>query len=240
MEVTNRRLLLLALLLGIITTFLVYFYLTKVETVSQTVEPTEKVVVAKMSILPKTVITKEMVELRPFKTSALSESTFSDLKDVVGKTTKETIYHEEPVIHERLVDKDYEKNHLSFKVPKGFRAVTLKFDTVMGIGGYVQEGDFVDVIGTYGAQTMQGVPPGKDISKIFLQNIMVLAVGSQESVPGSDQTKIDTITLAVKPHDAEKLTFTEEHGRVRLMLRPINEKNQASTDGVTNQNIFTP
>ncbi|WP_339060540.1 Flp pilus assembly protein CpaB [Tepidibacillus marianensis] len=242
MEVSNRRLFLLALLLGVIATFFIYLYLTRVEAVSQSIEPTKKVIVAKVTIQPKTAITKEMVEMKSVKMSVLSESTFTNLNDVVGKTTKETIYTGEPIVHQRLADQEYKKTHLSFSVPKGYRAITLKYDAVMGVGGFVQTGDYVDVIGTYDPKIMQGVPPEKDISKIFLQNVLVLAVGSQvDASQGSkDQKQLDTITLAVKPHEAEKVTFTEERGSIRLILRPINEKDQPSTDGVTNQNLFTP
>ena len=242
MEVTNRRLLLIALILGIVTTFLVYLYISKVETVSQSIEPTKKVLVAKVTIQPKTAITEEMIEAKELKLSSISESTYTNSKDLVGKMTKETIYAGEPIVHQRLADQEYEKTHLAYTVPKGFRAITLQYNAVMGVGGFANAGDHVDVIATFDQKMMAGSSPEKDVSKIVLQDIVVLAVGSQASQPTEegDKKQIDTITLAVKPHDAEKLTFTEERGSIRLLLRPINEKDQPATGGVTNQNIFTP
>ncbi|TCS83335.1 Flp pilus assembly protein CpaB [Tepidibacillus fermentans] len=243
MKVTNRHLFLLALFLGLTTTFFIYFYLSKVETVNQSLEPTKKVVVAKVTIQPKTKITKEMVEMKGLKVSALSESTYTDIKDILGKTVKETIYSGEPIVNQRLADQEYQKTHLAYSVPKGYRAITLQYSSVMGVGGFIESGDYVDVIGTFDQKIMQGASPEKDVSKIILQNVLVLAVGNQtdEKQGGEKEKKqIETVTLAVKPHDAERLTFTEERGSIRLILRPINEQDQPQTGGITNQNLFTP
>ncbi|MFV9510503.1 Flp pilus assembly protein CpaB [Tepidibacillus sp. LV47] len=244
MEITNRRLFLLALFLGIVTTFFIYLYLSRVETVSQSLEPTKKVVVAKVTIAPKTEITNEMVEVKEMKGSAIPQSTYTNIKEIIGKIAKETIYSGEPIVHQRLADEKYQKSHLAYSIPKGYRAITLQYNSVMGVGGFIHAGDYVDVIGTFDQKIMQGAIPEKDVSRMILQNVLVLAVGSQRDEKQEEEKEkkqqIDTITLAVKPHDAEKLTFTEERGSIRLILRPINENDQPATGGVTNQNLFTP
>lgn len=224
--------------MGIIATGLVYLYLAKVEAVSQQIEPTKKVVVAKVTIQPKTKITEEMIELKALKTSTIPSSSYIKPEEVIGQVVKETIYVNEPIVHERLADEAYQKAHLAYSIPKGYRALTLQYNPVMGIGGLVEPGDYVDIIGTYTAETN---PTQKDISKMILQNVLVLAVGEKtDNLEGQEKKEIQTITIAITPKDAEKVTFTEEKASVRLMLRPINDAGNLSTSGTTKDNIFTP
>jgi len=238
MEITNRKLLIIALIMGLIATGLVYVYLQKVEQVSQEVEPTNSVLVAKIDIKPKTVITQEMIEAKQLPTRVIPASSYTDQNELVGQTAKETIYAGETIVYERLADEIYQKKHLAYSIPTGYRALTLQYNPVMGVGGFVQPGDYVDVIGTYDAETNV---KQTNISRIILQNMLVLAVGTKTDIQVNDENQeIQTITLAVKPQQAEKITFTEEKASVRLMLRPINEESKTSTTGTTKDNIFTP
>ena len=238
MEITNKRLVMLALIVGVLAASLAYFYLTKAETVSQELEPAQTVIVAKEMITPKTAITKEMIEYKTLKVSSILPSTYSNEEEVIGKYVKETIYPGETIIHERIADEKYGKKHLAYSIPKGYRALTLPYNPVMGVAGFIQPGDFVDIIGTYAAEQN---PSQKDTSKIVLQNVLILAIGQQTSVDiNQDKTSEATITIAVTPKDAERITFTDELASIRLILRPINEEGKPGTNGMTKETIFTP
>lgn len=238
MELTNRKLFIIALILGLITTGLIYFYLLKIEENSKVEEPIKEVVIAKVTISPRTTITKEMIEIKSFNVSSLPPSFFLDEKKVIGQIAKEPIYKGEPIIPQRIADETYRKIHLTYSIPKGYRAVTLQYNPVMGVGGFIQPGDYIDIIGTY-QNDRNGVE--KDISKIIIQNIFVLAVGEKVEVNTSKiNEQINTITLAVTPYEAEKITFTEETASVRLILRPLHEDGLPSTTGSTIDNIITP
>lgn len=238
MNINNKKLLITALILALVATTLVYFYLDKIKEENQRIEPTEMIVIAKMTIEPRTTITTDMVELREVKTSSIKQSAVRSVDDVIGKIAKERIYSEEPVIPERLADSIYQKEHLAYSIPKGYRAIALQYDPVMGVGGFIQPGDYVDVVGNYDSTHN---PTNEDASRIILQNILVLAVGETTDVNiAKEKGETGTITLAVKQAQAEKLTFSQEFASVRLLLRPINENAVQSTSGTTKHNIYTP
>ena len=238
MEITNKRLITLALIVGVLAASLAYLYLLKAETVTQELEPTQKVIVAKATITPKTPITKEMIEIKTLKVSSVLPSTYTTEEELIGKYAKETIYPGEAIIHERIADEKYGKKHLAYSIPKGFRALTLSYNPVMGVAGFIQPGDYVDIIGTYSPDKN---PSQKEISKIVLQNVLVLAIGQQTSVDvNQDKTGEGTITFALTPKDAERITFSDEMASIRLILRPVNEEGKPGTAGMTKETIFTP
>lgn len=239
MNVSNRKLLFIAIIFALLASIATYYYISKIEQESNIVVPTEEVVVAKVTIPSKTVITKDMLEIKRFEAGTIPNSTYGRIDDVVGQVSKETIYNGEPIARERIADENYKKNHLSYSVPEGYRAITLQYNPVMGVGNFIQPGDYVDVIGTYNEQVS---PTDEDVSKIILQNVLVLAVGSNTGIDleQKNANDIQTITLAVTPNEAEKLVFSEERGSVRLMLRPLNEEDVSSTTGASKTNIFAP
>jgi Flp pilus assembly protein CpaB len=91
----------------------------------------------------------------------------------------------------------------------GERAVSIRVSTEGMVGGFVLPGSRVDVICTMRAQ--------EATAKVILQNLRVLAV--DQSVPRQPGPAINTVTLAVKPEEAARLTLAASVGELRLMLR---------------------
>lgn len=239
MNISNRKLLFIAVIFALLASVITYNYIDNIEQKSNVVIPSEEVVVAKVTIPAETEITMDMLELKSFEIDQVPPSSYGSANEIIGQVTKETIYSGEPIIHERIADENYKKNHLSYSVPEGYRAVTLQYNPVMGVGNFIQPGDYVDVIGTYDENIS---PTDADVSKVILQNVLVLAVGANTGIDleQKNATDIQTITLAVTPIEAEKLVFTEEKGSVRLMLRPLNEESKPATPGASKTNIFKP
>lgn len=238
MDVSNRKLLIIALILGVFASGFTYWYISKIEAEKKQMDPTEMLIIAKIDIPPKTEITRDMIQLKEIKKDSLPPSYFTEEQKVIGQIAKETVYMGEAVVPERLADEAFRSQHLSYTIPKGYRAIALQYNPVMGVGGFITPGDYVDVIGTYEPDYNS---TNSDLSKTILQNILVLAVdrNSDPQSVSSDQQPISTITLAVKPEQAEKLTFTEERANIRLLLRPLNENNITSTKGITKNNVIT-
>lgn len=131
------------------------------------------------------------------------------------------------------------KTGLKYRVPKGFRAMTIPVNEVTGVAGMVIPGSYVDVVVSF-----KPGPDDKDISKIMLRNVVVLAVGKameteedktqtekkaeDEKSKANDLTKKASetekpntnVTLALTPPDVEKMAFAEEYGNIWLTLAP--------------------
>ncbi len=147
-------------------------------------------------------------------------------------------------------------------MPEGKRAVAVGVTEVIASGGHISPGDYVDVIGlfeVYAPTDANGNPTGSgprdtagkdqgDKPKVYtavtlLQNIQVLAVAQNDDAslqPGSekksngkpDQAK--SVTLAVTPEQAEKLTLAENIGELRLSLRPFGDTEERKVTPAVN------
>lgn len=238
----NQKILfIISLILASITTILFYLYMDgekKKEAQLQYVS----IVVAAREIPPKTLITQDMVTTKEIDKTFLHPKMVLNIQDVLGKYARTAIIQDEPVMFSRLIEPDEETDHFAYTISDGFRAITLSYNPVMGLAGLVQPGDRVDVVGIYMMPNpKEGEPSAK--SKIFIQDVQVLAVGTtffpvEEGGERKQEVKLETITLEVKPVEAEKLTLAEEQGSIRLLLRPVNSQERVNTNGVTNLELL--
>jgi pilus assembly protein CpaB len=116
------------------------------------------------------------------------------------------------------------------------RAMAVKVNEVVGLPGFVQPGDRVDVMATF--SNPYGKEGADTITKVVLENTLVLAVGTTME-RGKDEdgnempTPVKVITLEVTLEEAEKLAMAENGGKLRLALRsPLNpdvEKTRGAT-----------
>lgn len=140
----------------------------------------------------------------------------------------------------RILDKDVIPS-LSFAVPQGKRAVTIAVSKTSGVGGFIQQGDFVDVIANF----KQGTPDS--IAKIVLQDILVLAAGNTyafdpgiaTAAPAIAAAKMELVTLAVTPEELERIVFLDSSVNFRLVLKnPKDKGEQVVTKGATEKMVM--
>ena len=209
---TGRRMLLLALVAGIVAAILVYVALTRESGgTSEGVSGAASVapaVVAKQDIPARTKITSSMVEVRQIGLDDRSELAFTDLSDVVGRVTRVSIATKEQVLSAKVValaGVAETGDTLSFIIPDGRRAISIGVSEVVSSGGLVLPGDYVDVIGVFDVEfrNAQGEKETQDkyFSRVILQNLEVLAVA---------QTLVDAPTEAGTPTEEEGSGATAE------------------------------
>lgn len=245
----GKAVLLLALFLGLISAVLVYVYLSQAGGEKTAASgDTKQVLVAREDIPVATRITDSMVELKAIPVEAVHPNSFSSTEGVVGNMARYPIAAGEQVLSDRVAASSMtlpegKELPLPYIVPEGKRAVSVSTSALIGAGGLIRPGDYVDVILT--------LQLGDDqIGRIILQNLEVLALdqqvekvapkfeeGQEERTPtGEGETKPEavTVTLAVAPVEGEVLTVAEEcagnfGGRLALALRPFGEHNTVET-----------
>ena len=121
-----------------------------------------------------------------------------------------------------------QKTSFSFRTPPGKRAVTMKINSLLAVGGLVNPGDFVDIIAHLDLpkeRQLERKSKEKVITVLF-QNIQVLAVGTNYDPLGeAPQYEIQknlrdlNVTFAVSPEEAGLLTFAQANGKLQLTLR---------------------
>ena len=225
---TNRRLLLLALVAGIVAAILIYTALSRgsESTGSAGAASTVPAVVAKQDIPARTKITSGMVEVRQLPTDSHSELAYTDLSQVVGQVTRYPIATNEEVLSTKVVSltsvaKTGES--LSYVIPEGSRAISIEVTQVISSGGLVLPGDYVDIIGVFDVTFGSGdqeITEERYFSRIILQNIEVLAVA---------QTVVDTVPEAGTTTGTDGETTTTDAGGQRVRNTEASPEPKAST-----------
>lgn len=214
----------IALVLSLITAGLVYNFL-RASTQKPAPSDVATVVVAKSDIPPKTRITLEMVQEAQMPAEYIQSGAMRELSKVLGVVTREAIVGGEQVLERRLLTSGKQAGFTGV-IPAGKRALTVAVSDVTGVAGLLKAGDSVDAIVTFDQQAV-----GDHVSRMLLQNLLVLAVNRESEVLQERDTKkeaskdagavkLTTVTLAVSPEEATKMTLSEEKGKLRLALRP--------------------
>ncbi len=217
-------------------------------------EAKKKVIVCKKQIAAKTRIEASMINikdandpnayfvLRELIASSVPELAFTenDIASLTNRYTAVTIIPDDIITPKRLLDEDTVPN-LARAIPAGKRAVSIAVSKASSVGGFIQQGDYVDVIATFRPRN------GETITKIVLQDIQVLAIGNTYEFEGLVAThtpaiaasKAELITLALTPEDLEKLMYLDSGTTFRLVLKnPTDKDNVVKTRGATEQIVL--
>src|SRR4030066_1280573 len=130
------------------------------------------IVVAVVDIPIGSTINANQIEITAWPKDLDPKDSFADPKSVVGRGVRRDFLRGEPIVASKLVPTGKGGGLLSFIVPEGHRAFTIRVNEVVGVGGVLVPHTKVDVILTTS-------PPGgtERISKIVLENMPVLAAG---------------------------------------------------------------
>lgn len=219
---TKKKIWIITGILALLTTGMIYLYLKQVEASAQEnqVEMSE-VVVALTDIPAHVKVTEDMLEIKEIPSEAVHVDTYTAIKDVVGGTTTTELIVGEQVLSERIVANDGE-SELSYRIPESMRAITVATSEVDGVGGYVSEGDKLDILVSYMPSE------GAQVAYTQLQNIEVLERGPNAGSADSSELGVPTsLTLLVTPAQAEVIAYGNLNGTLYYTLRnPVDTAEQ--------------
>lgn len=187
------------------------------------------VMVAAMDLAWGTKITPEMVKTLPYLKESLPEGYFSTPEKMKDRILIANLKIGEPIVEHRLAPVGIKAGGVSAVLPAGKRAVAVKGDKVIGISGFINPGNRVDVL-----VTMKDPANKRDKTKIVLENIPVLATGTQiEQNSKGEPAPVDVYTLEVTPNESEKLALAATMGKLQFALRNITDGEKVRTWGAT-------
>ena len=114
------------------------------------------------------------------------------------------------------------KSSLALRTPAGRRAYTVNIDSLSAVGGLINPGDYVDIIGHL---NMPDPVTNKteNITSLIFQNILILAVGTNLQAPGGYEqqqaARALNITFALTPEESGLMSFIQKNGYMQLVLR---------------------
>lgn len=215
--------LLIGVLLAILGTGLLYIYLTSLEPVVISEIQKVDIVVPKHDISAKMVITSDLLELISIPAEGLSTAVATRFEDVVGKYAIQTLYAGGQ-IHMNALTATWD-NDLSFQLKESYRAVSLALNGNSGISGLLKVGDLVDVVVYLPQLTEQGRIVRPDVTKMFLQNIEIIAIDRslfrEDQQDLGDEIAMFHVTLSVPALAVEDFVLAKSIGTVELALRPM-------------------
>lgn len=236
-----------ALVVAVIGTVLLVFYVQNAdkralaETETQTVYVVEKAIAAGTSVdkLTGSVVKKEVPKL------ALAPDTVTDLKDLGDKVTSVALVPGEQLLSTRMVAANAFLGPSRVQVPEGLQEITVKLPIERVVGGKIEAGDTVGVFismndAKTNAATGQVVTESEGTQLTFHKVLVTAAQFSNGAVAqtadnategnaaagaltsakktASDDTYL--ITLARNSSDTEKIVFAAEFGKIYLSKEP--------------------
>ncbi|HEX6251989.1 MAG TPA: Flp pilus assembly protein CpaB [Gemmatimonadaceae bacterium] len=194
---------------------------------------TQPVVVAVQDIPEGAAIDRMALQLDEWPAAAVPVGAYTSLDSVVGRVVRVPVFPGEPIVPGRLAPVGTGPG-LELKIPPGQRAMAVRIDDVAGISGLLQPNSRVDVL-----VTLADPGGGKQVAKVFMENMRVLSVGTEIQRDASGKPKhATTVTLGVTPDEAERLAVAMREGSIQLVLRGYGDPDAVRTAGATSTDVL--
>lgn len=221
---------LLTLFLGMIIAGSAVVY-TRVVMKSSVSQPMMEVVVANEDIAFGHIIKSEMLSIRSWPAEAVPKGVFSSIDEVIGDDEDDPRRAKHAMSTGDLVSSYKVSNFgervtITQKIDPSMRAVAIRVNDVTGVAGFVAPTDRVDVTLT------RNVGESLKTSTI-LQDVEVLGIDQAADGANSKPSVVKTVTVQVRPLDAQKLALAQQAGTLSLSLRHIDAADRPVLDTIS-------
>lgn len=134
---------------------------------------------------------------------------------------------------EQLTDSILSLPTSGLTTPRNMLAVAVPIDDVALINGRIKPGARVTIF-----VTLEPGKEGKDVTRIVLSRVLVLAAEKAGKAQSGGQTGKASLTLAVDPGDAEKLVFSSQQGTIWAGLWAPGVRSLPGTGGQSVDTLF--
>jgi pilus assembly protein CpaB len=212
----------LAVIFGVIAVILVNRWLsTKVsDTVAAPQEQVAmtKIVVAATDLTIGTRLDKESLALAEWPRANVPKGAFEDIAQVEGRVAVTPMITGTPVLAAELAAPGSGAGLVAIIKP-GMRAMAIRVDEVVGVGGFILPNTFVDII------AIDKKARKNKKARIFLHKIQILAIAQETFTEEGKPKVVRTVTMELSPENAELLAEKTHEGPIQLVLRnPLDEK----------------
>ncbi|OIQ85005.1 SAF domain protein [mine drainage metagenome] len=189
----------------------------------------DKVVVAAVDIQLGSRLDAQMLRVANWPAGSVPSGAVSDPGELQGRVLRSSLIAGEPVLMSKLAPVGAQGG-LSAVIAPGHRAITVRVNDVIGVAGFALPGNYVDIL--VSTEAGQGETASRQISKIVLQHILVLAVAQQAARDETKPRVVNAVTLEVTPEQAEMLDLARSIGTLSLVLRNQMDRTQVALPGV--------
>jgi len=195
------------------------------------------IVIATQQLRYGTVLTKDHLREINWPEESIPKGAVQTIDDLLNQNGKIVALSfmeiGEPVLQWKVTGPG-QRATLSAMLDEGRKAVSIRVNEVLGVGGFVLPGDHVDVLLTRTEQTTSGSKKtNNSYTDILLQNIRVLAVDQMADDRNDKPALARTVTVEVDIMDAQKLVLASTVGTLSLTLRSAGMVNIDSARRIT-------
>jgi pilus assembly protein CpaB len=167
--------------------------------------------------------------------SEAPKGALSKFDDLRGKRLKVPLSADKVVTHSDLLDDKNTGAGMAGLVPDGFLAVSIEVSASSGVAGFILPHTKVDVLATLKRNDVRST------AQIILQDVLVLAVGNRSDRDENTQSMVaHTVTLALSPEDAMKVSLVSEVAQLRLALRGDGDTKQREIKPIKLEDVIKP
>jgi pilus assembly protein CpaB len=222
--------LLVASVMGLLASLLVYRVLNQVAAAAAGQNSQEQIVVAAANMSLADTVTPQHVKLMPWPKTSVPDGAFRSLQEVEGRVVRSSIVAGEPLMEGKLAPQLSGRGGIMpMLVPEGRRAVTIKVDDAVRESGFVLPNSRVDVLVSM-AKTKNS---DERIAKVILQDILVLAAGQTVEMRDNKPVTVTTVTVSLTPEQTERLAVAQAEGKLTLAMRNLRDNQVVKTPGAT-------
>jgi pilus assembly protein CpaB len=232
----NRRFLLAlagAVFFGLLSILAAKSYIQNKANQQRASEETE-VVIATMDIPIGSEIGADQIAVVKYPKRLLPAEAIIKREEVVSRISVSAIPAKTPILTRYLASPGTLAG-LSGVLKQGMRALSVRVDESSSVSGFVVPGSYVDVIAIMPPQ----IEGARQVSKVILQNVRVLAGGQQMQTRNDGKPAlVNTVSLEVSPAQAEKLKLAENEGKLQLSIRNTTDQIVELTPGATRRDVL--
>ena len=206
------------------------------------------VLVAKQFIPAGKALEAEMIEGVSILAQQREPKAVSAAARIDGMVAVMDIGPNEQITMDKVTYTGRKRAGLSESTPPGKRAIAISVDSISSVGGMIKPGDYVDVVAMAPSMPLAGADGKKTSQPVVLplfQNVLVLAVGQETASPSplilkkEEKSSIpSSITLALGPEEANIISFVQEQGKIRLVLRAPSDSNTQEAGPISWDTVF--
>jgi pilus assembly protein CpaB len=175
--------------------------------------PLTKIVVAGRDLEIGTPLSDQNLTLAQWPKANMPQGAFQDIKQVEGRVAVARLAAGQPLRAAELAAPGSGAGLVAL-IPEGKRAMSIRVDEVIGVGGFILPNTYVDVIAVGDAQSGT-----QREAKTILKKIKVLAIAQETTTEEGKAKVVRTVTMEVAPKEAEKLALQTHQGSIHLVLR---------------------
>src|SRR5262245_31369937 len=229
----------LAVVIGLLSAAIVYRHLRAQQAALDDLRNSARGAIVDVVVASEAIPIGSKIEARQVKAvrwpaDVQPQGAINDVEHAVGRIARNSILGNQPVVESQLVSDA--SGLLPLLIDEGLRGMSVKVDNVTGVSGFITPNSRVDVLVSGNVQG--GAEQSEQRSKLILQNIRVLAIGTTIEMQDNKPVEVPTVTLLVSPEQAETLTLAARQEPVRLALRNFRDEEEVTTPGSTTQQLF--